>query len=48
LDTEFGDFEAEIVKHEMSILLSAANAVVKRSEDLVQGIELAAYLDAYF
>ena len=46
LDNRYGDFEAEIVKHEMAILLSASNAVIKQSDALIKGIELAGSLDA--
>ena len=47
LDSSYGDFEAEIMNHELSLMLSASNAVIERSDPLVKGIELAGYLDAY-
>lgn len=47
LDAQYGDMESEILKYEMSILLSASNALVKQCDALVQGVELAGYFDAY-
>lgn len=44
----FGDFAAAIVAHEMSVIFSASKVVLKYYDALTEGIELAAYLDAYF
>jgi hypothetical protein len=47
LDETFGDFAATIVAHEMSVMLSGSKVVVEHYGALTEGIELAAYLDAY-
>ena len=43
----FGDVSAEIVAHEMSIMLSGSTLVLEHYGALIEGIELAGYLDAY-
>lgn len=47
MDETYGDFAAEIAKHEMSLILSASNVVLAMSRSLLEAIELAGYLDAY-
>ena len=42
----FGDVSAEIVAHEMSIMLSGSTLVLEHYGALIEGIELAGYLDA--
>lgn len=47
MDETYGDFVAEIAKHEMSLILSASNVILEISRSLLEAIELAGYLDAY-
>lgn len=46
LDETFGDFAATIVAHEMSVMLSGSKIVLEHYGALIEGIELAGYLDA--
>ena len=47
MDETYGDFAAEIAKHEMALMLSASTVVLEMSQSLLEAIDLAGYLDAY-